>query len=167
MGTGEGSRWWRRHPSMGLSESSWTHLGDGSYHQPRWTSREMRMGFSHILTLCLGGKYTVQVLWISREMQQFDLFNSTKELGTSFTISLMCLWYTRISAGILTCHCISYPGRQIPLLPLFYRWGFESLLYLCAPTQSLATEPQLPHVTSKWQSWNLTPLGFRTCALNH
>ena len=54
MGTGEGSRRWRGHPSMGLSESSWTHLGDGSYHQPRWTFREMWMCFSHIFTPCLG-----------------------------------------------------------------------------------------------------------------
>ena len=164
MGTGEGSRWWRRHPSMGLSESSWTYLGDGSYHQPRWTSREMWMAFSHILTLCLAGKYTAQVLRISREMRQFDWFNSTKELKPALPY-LSCAY--GMPGSLLESSPVTaspnYPGRKIPLLSLFYRWGFESLLYLCALTQSLATEPQLPMSlvsgrTGIWPHWVSEPV---------
>ena len=58
--TREGSRWWRCHSwypvSMGLSECSWIHLGDGFCHQPSWKFRETWIGFYHILTLCLGEK---------------------------------------------------------------------------------------------------------------
>lgn len=122
--------------------------------------------FSHLYTMSRAGN-TAQVLWLGREMQQFDWFNSTKELEPALPY-LSCAY--GIPGSLLESSPVTaspnYPGRRIPLLSLFYRWRRESLLYLCALTQSLATKPQLPQVTSKWQSWNLTLLGFRTCALN-
>lgn len=127
MGTGEGSRWWRGHPSMRLSESSWTHLGDGSYHQPRWTFREMWMCFSHIFTPCLGWE-TLPKFCGSAEKCKFDWFNSTKELEPALPYLLRAYG---IPGSLLESSPVTaspnYPGRRIPWLSLFYRWRCESL----------------------------------------
>ena len=119
--------------------------------------------FSHPDTVS-GGKYTAHVLRISREMQQFDWCNSTKELKPALP-SLSCAY--GMPGSLLESSPVTaspnYPGRKIPLLSLFYRWGFESLLYLCALTQSLATEPQLPMSlvsgrTGIWPHWASEPV---------